>query len=118
MAIVRRRQWFAIRLQCYDDRWVIYPDRGSNASPIIIQSDKALMKQAERLAEVVSERVDGWGVAVAGGRWAPVLHVEVASNAEMRFQQLQRLMEGSGVDVVRKSTIAPQSAPQIRRTKF
>jgi hypothetical protein len=100
----------SIRLQCYDDRWVIYPDRGSNVSPIIIQSDKALMKQAERLAEVVSERVDGWGVAVAGGRWAPVLHVDVASNAEMRFQQLQRLMEGSGVDVVRKSTIAPQSA--------
>lgn len=99
----------AIRLQCYADRWVLLPDRGSKATPTIINLDGTLAQRAEKLAEAVTHRVDGWGVAVAGGHWAPVLHVEVASNAEARFQQLQRFMEGSGIDVVRKATIAPQT---------
>jgi hypothetical protein len=99
----------AIRLQCFVDRWVLLPDRGSKAAPTIINFDGTLVQRAEKLAQAVTERVDGWGVAVAGGHWAPVLHVDVASDAEWRFQQLQRLMEGSGLDVVRKATIAPQS---------
>jgi hypothetical protein len=45
-------------------------------------------------------------MALNNGHWAPVLHVNVAEEAEWRFQQLQRLMEGSGIDVVRKAKIA------------
>ncbi len=85
------------------------PDRSSKAAPTVINLDGPIVQRAEKLAEAVTGRVNNWGVAVAGGHWAPVLHVDVASDAEWRFQQLQRLLEGSGIDVVRKSTIAPQS---------
>ncbi len=102
-AIVR-----AIWLQCYKDRWIIRPDKGGNGSATTIKLDGTPMQRAERLAAAVHQRVEGWGVALAGGHWAPVIHVEVASDAEDQFKQLQKLMEGSGIDVIRKGTISPQ----------
>lgn len=102
-AIVR-----AIWLQCYKDRWIVRPDKGSNNSALTIKLEGSPMQRAERLAAAVQQRVEGWGVALAGGHWAPVIHVEVASDAEDQFTQLQKLMEGSGIDVIRKGTISPQ----------
>lgn len=102
-AIVR-----AIWLQCYKDRWLIRPDKGSNGSIKTIKLEGSPVQRAERLAAAVHQRVESWGVALAGGHWAPVVHVEVASDAEDQFKQLQKLMEGSGIEIVRKGTIAPQ----------
>ncbi|MFO0939266.1 MAG: hypothetical protein U0930_00720 [Pirellulales bacterium] len=102
-AIVR-----AIWLQCYKDRWIVRPDKGSNNASLTIKLEGSPMQRAERLAAAVHQRVEGWGVALAGGHWAPVIHVEVASDAEDQFKQLQKLMEGSGIDVIRKGTISPQ----------
>lgn len=102
-AIVR-----AIWLQCYNDQWIIRPDKGSNAAPTVINLDGSAMERAEQLAQAVRDRVQGWGMAIAGGHWTPVIHVEVATDAEARFQQLQKLMEGSGIEVIRKSSIPPK----------
>jgi hypothetical protein len=96
----------AIRLQCYSDRWVLLPEKGSNSPPIVITFDGPPVERAEKLAQAVGQRVESWGMALNNGHWAPVLHVNVAEEAEWRFQQLQRLMEGSGIDVVRKAKIA------------
>lgn len=103
-AIVR-----AIWLQCFNDRWVLRPDKGSNLGPVTIQLEGSPVQQAEKLARSVQQRVEFWGVAISGGHWSPVLHVEVASDAEARFQQLQRLMEGSGIEVIRKGTLPPRA---------
>lgn len=97
----------SIRVRCYNDRWVILPEKGSNRTPETILFEGTPVDRAERLAKVVRRRVEGWGVALAGGHWTPVLHVDVASDADWRFDQLQRLMEGSGIDVQRKETISP-----------
>lgn len=102
-AIVR-----AIWLQCYNDQWIIRPDKGSNAAPTVIKLDGSAMQRAEQLAQAVRDRVQGWGMAIAGGHWTPVIHVEVATDADARFQQLQKLMEGSGIEVIRKSSIPPK----------
>ncbi len=102
-AIVR-----AIWLQCYSDQWIIRPDKGSNTAPTVIKLEGSAMQRAEQLAQAVRARVEGWGMAIAGGHWTPVLHVEVATDAEVRFQQLQKLMEGSGIEVIRKSSIPPK----------
>lgn len=99
-AIVR-----AIWLHCYNDRWILRPDKGSSARPQTIRLDGTPMQAAEQLAVAVRGRVESWGVALAGGHWAPVLHVEVAADAENRFLHLQRLMDGSGIDVIRKGTL-------------
>jgi hypothetical protein len=39
---------------------------------------------------------------VDGGYWKPVLNVDVASDAEERYQELTALLQGSGFDVQRK----------------
>lgn len=97
----------SIRVRCYNDRWVILPEKGSNRTPETILFEGTPVERAELLAKAVRRRVEGWGVALAGGHWTPVLHVDVASDADWRFDQLQRLMEGSGIDVQRKETISP-----------
>ncbi len=97
----------AIRIRCYVDRWVLLPDKGTNGAPETIDFEGTPAQRAEKLAEAVQRRVESWGVALAGGYWTPVLHVDVARDADWRFDQLQRLMQGSGIDVLKKETIPP-----------
>jgi len=97
----------AIRVRCYNDCWIVLPEKGSHRPPDTIRFDDPPEKRAEQLAKIVRRRVENWGVALAEGHWTPVLHVEVASDADWRFSQLQRLMEGSGLDVQKKGTIPP-----------
>ncbi|MEZ6133750.1 MAG: hypothetical protein R3C53_02455 [Pirellulaceae bacterium] len=89
----------SIRIQCLEDRWLVLPDRGSSARPTVITFDESPRQRAERLAKTVIERVDSWGLALTGGYWKPVLTVEVAPNAAWRYEQLARLLEGSGLEV-------------------
>ena len=42
------------------------------------------------------------GLAVANGYWKPVLHVEVAPGGEANHHQLEALLQGSGLEVIRK----------------
>lgn len=61
------------------------------------------MDQAiDQLVEQVQERIESWGIAVAGGYWKPVLNVEVAPGAEPQFQELQTVLRDSGIDLIRK----------------
>jgi hypothetical protein len=94
----------SIQMRCQLDRWIILPEKGSKASPVVIELQGSPEQRAERLAEAVRNRVDSWGVALAGGHWSPVLQVEVAPDADWRFEQLLRLMDGSGIAVVRKQS--------------
>lgn len=93
----------SIRLQCLADRWIVLPDSGKANDPaaITIAFDTSPQQRAERLARVVAERVDSWGLALTGGYWKPTLVVDVAPDAQWRFYQLQQLLEGSGLDVQR-----------------
>ncbi|MCC7334979.1 MAG: hypothetical protein IT422_07780 [Pirellulaceae bacterium] len=93
----------SIRLQCLADRWIVLPDSGkaNDPSAIAITFDLSPQQRAERLAHVVAERVDSWGLALSGGYWKPTLVVDVAPDAQWRFHQLQQLLEGSGLDVQR-----------------
>ncbi len=97
----------SIRMRCYVDRWELLPDNGSVGRPEIIPFDGTPADRASQLAAAVGRRVESWGVALAGGHWTPTLHVDVASDADWRFQQLSRLLESSGIQVVRRDTIAP-----------
>jgi hypothetical protein len=92
----------AIRMQCLEDRWVVLADSGHNREqPTTILFDDTPQSRAEKLAKIVADRVDQWGLALAGGYWKPILEVEVAAGAEWRFTQLQQLLASSGLDVQR-----------------
>lgn len=93
----------SIRLQCLSDRWIVLPDSGKANDPaaVTIKFEAPPQQRAERLAKVIAERVDTWGLALTGGYWKPTLVVEVAPDAEWRFNQLQQLLDGSGLEVQR-----------------
>ena len=93
----------SIRMQCLQDRWIILPDSGKANDPaaIVITFDISPQQRAEKLAKVVAERVDSWGLALTGGYWKPTLLVDVGPDAEWPFNQLQQLLEASGLEVQR-----------------
>ncbi|MBX3422896.1 MAG: hypothetical protein KF752_15185 [Pirellulaceae bacterium] len=90
----------AIRVQCLLDRWIVMPDAGTNLPAETIMLDGTPEQRVEKLVAILEKRVAGWGVALASGYWTPVLQVDVAPDAQWRFDQLSRLMQGSGIDVV------------------
>jgi hypothetical protein len=91
-----------IRVECYDDRLVLLPEGGKGATTVYGFSDGNVDRASLELATDVRDRVHRWGAAMPGGRWQPLMEVNVAPGGEMRYQQLRRLMDGSGVDVQAK----------------
>ncbi len=100
----------SIRMQCLEDRWLVLPDSGSSAAATIIAFDVPPRERAEQLARVVLDRVDSWGLALMSGYWKPILVVDVAADAEWRFDQLQQLLDGSGLEVQRRSASGSQGS--------
>ncbi|MEM1069173.1 MAG: hypothetical protein AAGI63_09775 [Planctomycetota bacterium] len=93
----------SIRAECYGDRFVLPPSK--NGSMEIIGLDNGDVDTATlRLATALRDRIDRWGPALPGARWQPRLEVTVHPGGEPRFQQLQSLMTGSGIEVIRRST--------------
>ncbi len=88
-----------IRIACYEDRWVVLPDQGSKDKPQTVMLDVSMQTSAEQLAKIVADRIDRWGYALSGGYWKPVLQVEVAPRGQLRYEQLARLLEGSGLEI-------------------
>ncbi|NLX56909.1 MAG: hypothetical protein GXY58_17525 [Planctomycetaceae bacterium] len=90
-----------IRVACLPDRLIILPDRDETRAPDMILIEGAMYAEVDALVSKIWARVEGWGLAVAGGYWKPVLNVQVADGAESRFEELRVLLDGSGLDVQR-----------------
>jgi hypothetical protein len=54
------------------------------------------------LTTALRQRTERWGIAVAGGYWKPVLRVKVRPGGEGRFEELQKALENSGIEVQKK----------------
>jgi hypothetical protein len=54
------------------------------------------------LVEGVTRRVNSWGIAGQGAYWKPVLRIDVQPGAEQRFEDLQVLLDRSGLELERK----------------
>ena len=80
---------------------MILPDRGESRAPDIVLVEGGMYDEVDTLISKLWQRVDSWGIAVAGGYWKPVLHVSVMSGAEQRFEEFRVLMDGSGLEVQR-----------------
>lgn len=88
-----------VHLHCFADSWVLLPDNGDVNLALTIPFKGTPEQRAVVLAKAIIDRVDSWGLALAGGYWKPVLIVDVAPQAAWRFDQLKRLMEGSGLEI-------------------
>ena len=95
----------SIRVVCYNDRWVLMQDNSTTSNQVTVPIGPSPQASAERLAKVITDRVVGWGIALGGGYWKPELLVDVAPGAEGRYSQLERLLEGSGLNVKRRAAV-------------
>jgi hypothetical protein len=90
-------------MQCLKDRWVVLADASAtNDAGLTIPFEDSPQARAEKLAKFIADRVESWGLALGGGYWKPVLVVDVAPDAQWRFDQLKQLLDGSGLDVQRQ----------------
>jgi hypothetical protein len=91
-----------IYVRCLPDQLLILPERGDSSSTKVVPARGPLVDSIDQFVSAIWQHMDQWGMAVANGYWKPVLHVNVARGAEDRFEELQSLMEGSGVEVRRE----------------
>lgn len=92
----------AIRVECQQDRLIVHPEKGQRRTPAVISLTEDSRRGMDQLLTQINKEKDGWGLALAGGYWKPVLKVEVAPGAEPRFAELQTLLHESGIVVERR----------------
>ena len=92
-----------IHVVCWSDRLVMMPDEADSreAQTFVIRTE--LVDELDTFVDAIWVRTDEWGLAVLGGYWKPVLHIEVAPGGEPRFRELAALMADSGLEVQKKS---------------
>ena len=91
-----------IYITCLPDQLLIMPEKGEYGAPKVIATPAALSGAMDEFVQAVWKHMDQWGLAVANGYWKPVLQVTVGAGAEQRFQELQTVLQGSGLEVKRK----------------
>jgi hypothetical protein len=85
------------------DRFVLVPDPGDDHPPRHLRvSPRLAQPEVDALVTAVQKEMTGWGLAVENGYWKPVLEVEVASDAEQHYADLQTALQNSGFELHRK----------------
>ncbi|CAN0372858.1 unnamed protein product, partial [Hapterophycus canaliculatus] len=90
-----------ISLICHHDRYELI-DQGRLAATFPFVSGN-VYKPTMELATAIRDRVATWGTTLPGGRWSPRLEVQVGPHGEQRFHELKTLMQGSGIEIHRRS---------------
>jgi hypothetical protein len=93
----------SIRVQVYADRFVVLPGGGVRLGETFPIAPSGVNLATLQLATSVRNRIERWGAAAPGARWSPRLMVDVMPGAEQRFDELEKLMTGSGLPVERSS---------------
>ena len=91
-----------IRVRCQVDRLIILPERGDDQRQQVIPLQGEVQRSLDPFVTAIWRQTERWGLAVTNGYWKPILHVEVAPGAEPNFKQLEALLQGSGLEVIRK----------------
>jgi len=92
------------------DKWLLRSDVDPNVFEANITMVDGPQQAGNQLAVAIRKRVDSWGLSVPGGFWSPTLTIEAASDAQQSVARLERLLEGSGVDI----KVVPLTLPKRR----
>ena len=87
-----------VHVSCSSERLLISPQPGVDSGRVIYflsNPDKAV----DDLINIVVERMELWGMAGEGMYWRPVLGVRVEPDGRQRFDQVNHLLDGSGLRV-------------------
>lgn len=96
-----------IHMQVLPDRWLLLNENNLNTIDVSIDIASGPQVAGKLLAKSIRERVTSWGIAVARGYWKPRLNLYPTRGSELSLQRLQRLLEGSGVDLQIHNTPIP-----------
>ncbi|MCC9599673.1 hypothetical protein LOC67_03795 [Stieleria sp. JC731] len=88
-----------VKLMVYPDRYVLPAARGAARTETFMMSTNGFNQASLEMATAVRDRIDQWGATAPGSRWSPRLQVVVMPGAESQFNQLNRLMIGSGLPI-------------------
>ncbi len=99
-----------INIVALKDRWLLRSDVDPGKFEANLTMEEGPQKAGEQLALAMRKRVDSWGIAVVGGYWSPSLTIEAASDAQQSVARLERLLEGSGVEI----KVVPLTLPNRR----
>jgi hypothetical protein len=87
-------------LECRADKLVLMPERGQGGNPTVVMAS-GVDSSIDDLVSALWDRMNHWGLAGRGMYWRPVLHIRVSPDGEQRFSDLQTLLQGSGLEIVR-----------------
>ena len=91
-----------IRMECYEDRLLLLPERGDGRTPLVVPIENDLSQNLDAVIAAVWQRMDRWGLAVSNGYWKPILTIDVKPGGEECCWELQQLLRGSGIEVEKK----------------
>lgn len=92
------------------DRWLLRSDVDSKTFELNVTMEDGPQHAGNQLAVAMRKRVDSWGLSVPGGYWSPTLTIEAANDAQQSVARLERLLEGSGVEI----KVVPLTLPNRR----
>ena len=87
-----------IRVHCHADRLVLPGSKNSRQGHAIPFGPNTV-GAVDPLVSAVWDRIDSWGIAGAGMYWRPILKIHVEPGGQQRFEELQTLMDGSGLTI-------------------
>jgi hypothetical protein len=89
-----------IQIVAINTKWFIRSDNDPNKLfDTIIILDQKPQQISEELARAIRARVESWGTPGPGMYWVPLVVIEAASDAGTSVARLEKLLEGSGVDL-------------------
>lgn len=89
-----------IKIIALKDKWLVVADSSRlEIEANILHQEKGPQIASEELAKAIRSRVEAWGPSVPGGYWVPTVEIHQASDAQLSVGRMERLLEGSGVDL-------------------
>ncbi len=100
----------SIAMIALKDRWLLRSDEDPSKFELNVTMAGGPQQAGNELAAAMRKRVASWGLSVPGGYWSPTLTIEAANDAQQSVARLERLLEGSGVEI----KVVPLTIPNRR----
>lgn len=99
-----------LRITCYGDRAIVQSDDPRREPKQIVFKPQTDDSADEFVAAVWAE-IKAWGIAGKGMYWRPILSFDVHGGGDRRYEDLRKLLDGSGFEVRRKPTTVADQRP-------
>ena len=89
----------SIHIVALKEKWLLRSDVDPNIFEVSMNMDEGPQQAGNQLAVALRKRVDSWGLSLPGGYWSPTLTIEAANDAQQSVARMEKLLEGSGVEI-------------------